>query len=95
MNHHQPSSRPDTAAYEVPGLLGAVTKGFRETRRSRALVAVSLAVLSLGLIAPTAKARRGMDLPSESTGASGYITLDNPPIGGASHSNLKQGGWTL
>jgi hypothetical protein len=95
MNHRQLSSRLDIPAYEAPGLLGAVTKGFRETRRSRALVAVSLAVLPLCLMASDAEAQRGMDFPSEFTGATGNITLDNPLVGGSIHLNLNQGGLIL
>jgi hypothetical protein len=81
MNHRQLSSRPDTPAYEAPGLLGAVTQGFWETR--------SL----LGRRA--ANAQTVINYPSGSTGATGHITLDNPLVGGAIHSNQDQGGRTL
>jgi hypothetical protein len=81
MNHRQLSSRPDTPAYEAPGLLGAATKGFRETR--------SL----LGRRA--ANAQKVINYPSGSAGAIGQITLDNPLVGGAIHRILNQGGWTL
>jgi hypothetical protein len=81
MNHRQLSSRPDTPAYEAPGLLGAVTKGSRETR--------SL----LGRRA--ANAQTVINYPSGSAGATGHITLENPLVGGSIHLNLDQGGWTL
>jgi hypothetical protein len=81
MNHRQLSSRPDAPACEAPGLLGAVTKGFRETR--------SL----LGRRA--ANTQTVINYPSGSTGAAGHITLENPLVGGSIHLNLDQGGWTL
>ena len=58
MNHCQLSSRLDTPAYEVPGLLGAITNVFRVTRRSRPLVVLSLAPLFVG---PDSPRRQGAD----------------------------------
>jgi hypothetical protein len=96
MNHRQLSSRPDTPAYEAPGLLGAVTEDFRETRKSRALMSPSLAVMMSGLLGRgAANAQTVINHPSGSTGSTGHVTLGNPLVGGAIHLNQDRGGWTL
>ena len=95
MNHRQLSSRPDTPAYEVPSLLGTITNVFRVTSRSRPVVALSLAVLSLGLMVPAARAQTVIDLPRGFTGATAPITLTNPLTGGSIYLNLSQGGRTF
>jgi hypothetical protein len=89
-NHRQLSFCPEAPASGSPGWLGAVTKVFRETGGSRPLVVLSLAVLSLGLMVPVAKAQRVMDFPSEFTGATGHLTLEKPLVGGSIH---LQGEW--
>ena len=82
----------ETPATEASGGLGAVTKGFRETRISRPRVLLFPAVLSLGLMAPPAKAQT---VRSGFTGATGHITLANPLVGGVIHPILSQCGWTF
>ena len=81
MNHRQLSSGSDTPAYEAPGLLGAVTKGFFETRSLPGRRA--------------ANAQTVINSSSAPTGATGHITLDNPLVGGAIHLNQDKGGRTL
>ena len=84
----------ETPATEASGGLGAVTKVFRETRISRPRVLLSLAVLSLDLLASAAKAQTVINFRSGFTGATGHITLANPPIGGVIHPLLSQCRWT-
>jgi hypothetical protein len=79
----------------VSGLLGAVTKVFRETGGRRPRLVLSLPVLALCLMAPAAKAQTVINLRSEFTGATGPITVENPLVGGAIHLVLSQCGWTL
>ena len=89
MTHPQQSSCPETPASEAPRLLDAVTKvfgekGFGETERSRPVVVLSPVVLSLGLMAPAAGARKVINFP-----------MENPLIGGSIYLNLIQGGWSF
>ena len=53
MNHRQLSYCGETPASEAPGLLGAVTKVFRGTRRNRYQVFLWLAVMALGIVGVT------------------------------------------
>jgi hypothetical protein len=94
-NHRQLSLRSEAPAAGSSGWLGAVTKAFRETGGSRPLVALSLAVLLLGLMDPAGKAQIGMDLPSEFTGATGHLTVENSLVGGSIHLVLSQCRWTF
>jgi hypothetical protein len=80
---------------EAPGLLGAVTKVFGKTERSRLLMVRSLAVLSLGVMAPAARTQAVINFPRRLTGAAGHITLENPLAGGSIHLNLSHCGWTF
>jgi hypothetical protein len=84
----------ETPASEAFGLLGAVTQVFRVAGRSRPLGVLSLAVLSLGQMAPAAKAQTVVIFRSGSIGATRHITLENPLVGGLIHSILSQCGWT-
>jgi hypothetical protein len=96
MNHRQLSSRTDTPAYEAPGLLGVVTKGLRETRRSRGLMVDSPAVIMPGLLGRrAANAQTVIHHPSGSTGTTGHITLDKPLVGAAIRLNQDRGGRKL
>ena len=80
----------ETPASEASGLSGAVTKVCREAGRSRSLAVLSLAALSLGLMASAAKAQMVIIFPS----ATGHITQENPLVGGMIHLILSQCGWT-
>jgi hypothetical protein len=80
---------------DAPGLLGEVTKVYGETERSRPLAVLSLAVLSLGLMAPAVRAQTVINVPGGFTGATGHITLEIPLVGGSIHLNLSQCGWTF
>jgi hypothetical protein len=84
----------ETPVSKASGLSGAVTKVFREAGRSRSLGVLSLAALSLGLMAPAAKAQMVIIFPSGFTSATGHITLENPLVGGMIHLILSQCGWT-
>jgi hypothetical protein len=95
VNDRQLSYCPETPASDAPGLFGVVTKVFGETERSRPLVVLSLAVLSLGLMVPAAGAQTVISFLREFTGATGRMTPGNPLVGGSIHFNLSQGGWTL
>jgi hypothetical protein len=73
----------------APELLGAVTKRFTETGRSKS--PGGLGVLSLGLTTVAAKAQKVINFPSGFTGATGYITPENPVGGGSIHLIPGQG----
>jgi hypothetical protein len=80
----------ETRASEASGLPAGVTKVFREAGRSRSLGVLSLAALSLGLMASAAKAQMVIIFPS----AARHITQENPLVGGMIHLILSQCGWT-
>jgi hypothetical protein len=84
----------ETRASEASGLPAGVTKVFREAGRSRSLGVLSLAALSLGLMAPVAKAQMIIIFPSGFTSATRHMTLENPLVGGMIHLILSQCGWT-
>jgi hypothetical protein len=52
-------------------------------------------VLSLGLLGPAAKAQTVINYPSEFTGATGYLTLENPLVDGSIFLISGQGGWAF
>ena len=76
--------------FKASGLLSAVTKVFREAGRDRSLAVLSLAALSLGLVASAAKAQMVIIFPS----ATGHITQENPLVDGMIHLILTNCGWT-
>jgi hypothetical protein len=83
----------ETSASEAFGLLGVVAEVFRVAEKSRLLGVLSLAVLSLGQMAPAAEAN-GHHFRSGSTGTTRDVTLENMPVGGLIHSTISQCGWT-
>jgi predicted secreted protein len=64
VNHLQLSYSPDPPASGATELLGAVTKLFPETRRSRPLVVLFIAVMTLGLLIARAAPAQIINLPS-------------------------------
>ena len=90
MDHHQVSYCPETPASEVPGWLGAVRKVFRQTGRSRRLVVVPLAVMTLGLLIPSYGQNVVNCTSFSSTGACGVGSgqVFNP-IGGATPPSVS------
>jgi hypothetical protein len=67
----------ETPAFGAPVLLGAVTKVFRETRRSVLLTVLSLAVMMLGLLIPRVARAQVIDYPSGFGSSSGEIWLED------------------
>ena len=83
MNYRQLLPYRETLASEATGLLGAVTKTFRETRRSRALTVISLAVIALmicGLLSPCATRAQVINYPNGFAGSTGQIWLENGTV---------------
>ena len=74
---------PGNTGLEATGLLGAVIKTFRETRRSRALTVISLAVIALmicGLLSPCATKAQVINYPNGFAGSTGQIWLQNGTV---------------
>jgi hypothetical protein len=92
LNHPHPLYCQETPASEASGLLGVVTRGFREVGRSRPLGVPSLAVLSLALMVPAVKAQTVIIFAGGSIGATGRITPENPLVGGLIHLSLGRCG---
>jgi hypothetical protein len=61
-------------------LLGALTKAFRETRRSRRLVGFFLAVMMLGLLGPRTANAQVINYPGGFAGSTGQIWLQNGTV---------------
>jgi hypothetical protein len=59
------------------------------------LVVLPLAVVTLGLIVPAAKAQTVINSPTGFTGVTGHTTLQNPLDGGSIYFILSQSGWTF
>ena len=89
MNHRQVSNCAETLASGAPGLLGAATKVFRETRRNRYLVFLWLAVMALGLLSPGAAPAQLVDYPSGFAGATSSSTGGSGPIWLEGCANLQ------
>jgi hypothetical protein len=81
---------PEASASEASGWLGAATKVFRGTRKSRTLVALYLAVMTLGLLMPTAQAQTVINYPS-GFASSGQIWLENQATLSGSSIHLVPG----
>jgi hypothetical protein len=90
--NRQPSPHPESRTSEAHGLLGAAERDIDQTRRSRALVVLSVA-LSLSPIATAAKAQT-VSFSSRFNSATGHLVLENPLDCGSIHLNLSQCGWT-
>jgi hypothetical protein len=88
----QLSSRSETSASEASGLSGAVTKVSCAAGRTRPPGVLSLAALSLGLMAPAAKAQMVIIYPSGFSSATGHMTLENSLV--MIHVVISQCGWT-
>ena len=95
LKFRQLSSCLETPVSEASGLLSAVTKVFRETGRSRPPGGPLSCRACVGLDGSAAKAQTVINVPSRFAGANGYITLENPLVGGAIHLVLSQCGWRL
>jgi hypothetical protein len=83
----------ETSSSDAAGLLRAVTKVSSESG-SKSPGGHSVALLSLGLMAPAAKSQTTIILPSGFSGATGHITLESPLVHGSIHLISGQGGWT-
>ena len=83
----------ETPAIGVRGV-GCSYKSFSRDSEKQTPSALSLAVLSLGLMAACCQGADGHQFPSGSTGATGHITLENPLVGGLIHLILSQCRWT-
>jgi hypothetical protein len=86
---------PEIPVSNASGLLDAVTRPFGEIERNRPRLLLSPAILSSGLTASAAKAQTVINFPGGFTGATGYITLDNPLVGGSIHLIPSRCGWTF
>jgi hypothetical protein len=79
---------------EVSRLLGTVADRFRGRGRSKPAFDLSLAVLALGAITPTAGPQGVVNYPSGFTEVTGHTTPDDPLVGGPIHLLLSQRGWS-
>jgi hypothetical protein len=90
VNHFQLSSCLETPASAAPGLLGALTKAFRESWRSGSLLGFSLLVVMLGVLGPRAANAQIIDYPSGFAGSTGQIWLEHTTALSGSSIQLTQ-----